>query len=111
MEGDEKGGRESFLFFRRLDFSFRFVSLNHDLDRYQFKIPKNSAPRRLASAAEEKESGGALQKRKNKKIKKFSTATKRVAGPVTVVALDAALASPTGATRELIVFSFVFRRF
>ena len=48
----------------------------------------------------------ALKLKKMKKLK-----TKRVAGPVTVVALDAALASPSGATCEfscLLPFSVCF---
>lgn len=42
----------------------------------------------------------------NLKNKKKKLKTKRVAGPVTVVALDVALASPSGATREFFLSFF-----
>lgn len=104
----EKRGRQreakrrlaSFRFACRRRLRSPSLPLNLDLHHHRNNNDEQTISARLASAAEEQPKS---KQARALKLKKNKLKTKRVAGPVTVVALDAALASPSGATRE---FSF-----
>lgn len=109
----EKGGAINWLAFSFSVFCLLTLcsSSSSSLNLYLFHRQnqnqnQNSAPGRLASATEEQPESKQAKSLKPKKKKKLNT--KRVAGPVTVVALDAAVASPSGATRELFTSSLFF---
>ena len=106
---ERKRGRRSPIFLARfLPFRSPAFHFYYPPPRTGNKKHQNNSPSgRLASAAEEKnknKQAKALELKKKKlKLQKKKLAM-RVAGPVTVVALDAAVASPSGATREFPCF-------